>query len=43
MYGIWDQIRMDHGRKFNLVIFVQQLLSVYWNDTSRQSYKQTIH
>ena len=32
-YGIWDQI--------NLVIFVQQLLSVYRNDESRESYKQT--
>ena len=40
-YGIWDQIRMDHGREFNLVICVQQLLSVYRNDESRESYKQT--
>ena len=40
-YGIWDQIRMDHGSEFNLVIFVQQLLSVYRNDESRESYKQT--
>ena len=40
-YGIWDQIRMDHGREFNLVIFVQQLLSVYRNDRSRESYKKT--
>ena len=21
-HGIWDQIRMNHGREFNLVIFV---------------------
>ena len=32
---------MDHGREFNLVIFVQQLLLVYRNDESRESYKQT--
>ena len=24
-YGIWDQVRMDHGREFCLVIFVQQI------------------
>ena len=32
---------MNYGRKFNLVIFVQQLLSVYRNDDSRESCKQT--
>ena len=40
-YGIWDQIRMNHGREFNLVIFVQQLLSVYKNGESCESCKQT--
>ena len=40
-YGIWDQIRMNRGRDFNLVIFVQQLLSDYRNDETRKSYKQT--
>ena len=39
-YGIWNQIRMDHGREFNLALFMQQLLSVYRNDKSRESYKQ---
>ena len=38
---IWDQIRIDHGRGFNLVLFVQRLVSVYTNDESRKSYKQT--
>ena len=32
---------MDHGREFNLVIFVQQLLSVYRNKEILASYKQT--
>ena len=40
-YGIWDQIRMDHGREFNFVIFVQQLLSVYRNGESGEPCKQT--
>ena len=40
-YSIWDQIRMDLGRDFNLVIFVQPLLSVDRNNESRKSYKQT--
>ena len=25
-YGLFDQIRMDHGREFVLCIFVQELL-----------------
>ena len=40
-YNIWGQIRMDHEREFNLVISAQQLLSVYINDESRESCKQT--
>ena len=41
-YGIWDQVGMDHGREFDLVIFVQQLLSFYRNDKSSESFKQTL-
>ena len=41
-YGVWDQIRMDHGREFNLVIFVQQSLSVYRNDEKRRSTKSYV-
>ena len=39
-YCNWDQIITDHEREFNLVIFVQQFLTVYRNDKSCESYKQ---
>ena len=27
-YGVWEQVRMDHGRKFALAIFIQQVLVI---------------
>ena len=26
-YGVWEQVRMDQGKEFALVIFIQQVLS----------------
>ena len=40
-YCNWDQIITDRVREFNLVSFVQQFLTVYRNDKSCESYKQT--
>ena len=27
-YGVWEEVRMDHGREFALVIFIQEMLSL---------------
>lgn len=41
-YGLWDQIRMDHGTEFCWVIFVQRLLGNYrGNYTTRECFRQT--
>ena len=40
-YGIWDQVRMDHGREFCLVIFVQQVIAYLRADVRRAPFKQT--
>ena len=40
-YGLFDQIRMDHGREFVLCIFVQELLKGYRFSQSRLPWKQT--
>ena len=40
-YGLWDQVRVDHGKEFYLVLFVQEMLKMHRNNTSRQPYLQT--
>ena len=40
-YGLWDQVRVDHGKEFYLVLFVQEMLKVYRNNITRQPYVQT--
>ena len=40
-YGVWEQVRMDHGREFALVIFIQQVLSCCRLEGRKQSFKQT--
>lgn len=40
-YGIWEQLRMDHGREFFLVIFAQKVLSHYRLNERREAFKQT--
>ncbi|KAE8296624.1 hypothetical protein D5F01_LYC05385 [Larimichthys crocea] len=40
-YGMWDQIRVDHGREFFLTLFMQEKLAGYRNNTERQPYLQT--
>ena len=26
-YGLWDQVRVDHGKEWQLMLFVQEKLS----------------
>ena len=40
-YGLWNQLRIDHGQKFSLCIFVQDLLKNYRQSTEKQPWKQT--
>ncbi|KAI9517713.1 hypothetical protein NQZ68_000881 [Dissostichus eleginoides] len=40
-YGMWDQIRVDHGKEFYLTLFMQEKLADYRNNTGRQPYIQT--
>lgn len=41
-HGIWDQLRMDHGTEFTLVISVQQGISNFRNDPSRHPVLQSM-
>lgn len=40
-YGLWDQLRVDHGQEFVLCIFIQELLKEYRHDKHRQPWRQT--
>ena len=40
-YVVWEQVRMDHGREFPLVMFIQQMLSCYRFEGRKQLFKQT--
>ncbi|CAH3033724.1 unnamed protein product [Porites lobata] len=40
-HGLFDQVRVDHGREFYLVLTVQDHLKELRNNTSRQPYIQT--
>ena len=40
-YGVWDQLRMDQGTEFNLVISVQYTVANFHNGHHRQSVIQS--
>ena len=40
-YGIWEQVRTDHGREFLLVGFIQSVFSHYRLKGASTAYKQT--
>lgn len=40
-YGVWDQIRVDHGNEWYLMLSVQQALAHLRKDTKRAPYIQT--
>ena len=39
--GLWDQVRVDHGREFYLVLFIQEKLRVLRGNLSVAPYRQT--
>ncbi|KAM4550703.1 uncharacterized protein V3H82_019800 [Fundulus diaphanus] len=40
-HGMWDQVRVDHGREFYLCLYMQDRLSRYRHNLSRPPYLQT--
>ncbi|KAL2089397.1 hypothetical protein ACEWY4_014085 [Coilia grayii] len=40
-YGMWDQVRVDHGREFYLTLYMQEMLSPYRFNLERKPYLQT--
>ncbi len=40
-HGMWDQIRVDHGKEFYLSLFIQEMIEGYRNRRERQPYMQT--
>lgn len=41
-HGIWDQLRMDHGTEFTLIVSVQQNMSRLRNDPNRHPVMQSL-
>lgn len=39
--GMWDQIRVDHGKEFYMCLYIQELLSRHRYNINRQPYVQT--
>ncbi|XP_077060372.1 uncharacterized protein LOC143712032 [Siphateles boraxobius] len=40
-YGMWDQVRVDHGKEFYLTLFMQEKLAHLRNNREKQPYCQT--
>lgn len=40
-FGIWNQIRVDMGREWFLMLYVQEQLSQHRYDTTKPAYLQT--
>ncbi|XP_048064222.1 uncharacterized protein LOC125278871 isoform X1 [Megalobrama amblycephala] len=40
-YGMWDQLRVDHGKEFYLSLYMQERLSEYRHNQQRAPYLQT--
>ncbi|KAK5913377.1 hypothetical protein CgunFtcFv8_007915 [Champsocephalus gunnari] len=39
--GMWDQVRVDHGKEFYLSLYMQEKLAQYRQNQERQPYRQT--
>lgn len=39
-HGMWDQVRVDHGREFDLSLFMQDILAEYRHNQQRLPYLQ---
>ena len=40
-YGLWDQLRVDQGREWYLMLFVQEKLANLRHNTERAPHLQT--
>ncbi|KAG9281604.1 hypothetical protein AMEX_G146 [Astyanax mexicanus] len=40
-HGMWDQLRVDHGREFFMCLYMQEILSGHRHNLSRLPYLQT--
>lgn len=40
-YGLWDQIRVDHGKEFYLMLYVQEVLSQFRTNVRRAPHMQS--
>ena len=40
-YGMWDQLRVDHGKEWMLMLYAQELLANFRYNTSRPPHLQT--
>ena len=40
-YGLWDQVRVDHGREFYLMLFIQEKLREQRGNPDVTPYQQT--
>ncbi|KAI7807115.1 uncharacterized protein LOC130558662 [Triplophysa rosa] len=40
-YGMWDQVRVDHGKEFYLTLFMQELLTSHRHNLEKRPYLQT--
>ena len=39
-FGLWDTLRIDGGKEFNLIEFMQKFYGQMRNDTSRQAVRR---
>ena len=40
-YGVWDQIRVDHGREFYLMLYVQEMIKSRFGSSGVLPYVQS--
>ena len=40
-YGLWDQVRVDHGKEWTLILYVQELLSPLRGNVHRAPHLQS--
>jgi hypothetical protein len=40
-HGLWDQITVDYGREWYLMLFINQTVAHLRTDTTKDSYRQT--
>ena len=40
-YGVWDQIRVDHGREFYLMLYVEEMIKSRFGSSGVLPYVQS--